>query len=170
MNAKTCFIPQMLHNMRMPDLKLEKKLLQAVISIACLVPLLAGIGGMLGGASFLGGGSVDMDSHLRYLSGLLFGIGLGFLSAVPNIESKGERIRLLTILVFIGGLARLFGLIENDVPGASMQFGLVMELAVTPLLCFWQYKFSKRFELKPPARQPSRKTRPTGSYNRRASR
>ena len=50
----------------------EKRLLQVVVALASLVPLLAGLYGMLGGARMLGGGTSNMDSHFRYLSGLLF--------------------------------------------------------------------------------------------------
>jgi hypothetical protein len=34
---------------------------------------------------------ISSDSHLRYLSGLLLGIGLCFWSTVPRIEAKTAR-------------------------------------------------------------------------------
>ena len=54
--------------------------------------------------SAIGGGSVSLDSHYRYLSGLLLGIGLGFWTAIPNIEHEGHHFRLLAAIVVVGGL------------------------------------------------------------------
>ncbi len=48
-------------------------------------------------------GSGDLDSHFRYLSGLLLAIGIGFASTVPRIEAQGGRFWLLTGIVMVGG-------------------------------------------------------------------
>jgi hypothetical protein len=82
---------------------------------------------------------------MRYLSGLLFGIGIAFLSTIPEIEAQGARFRLLTFIVVTGGFARLIGCILNGLPGPIMVFALFMELVATPILCFWQWKLTKRF-------------------------
>jgi hypothetical protein len=88
---------------------------------------------------------VSGDSHFRYLSGLLVGIGLCFWSAIPNIEIKTGRFRLLTLVVFVGGLGRLLGLVLTDVPSFLMLGGLVIELVVTPLICLWQTRIANRY-------------------------
>ena len=129
----------------MLSLRNEKILLQFTVSLACVVPVVAGLSGIIRGADFLGGGAPDLDNHFRYLSGLLLGIGLTFLSAVPNIERHTARLRLLTIIVFIGGLGRLFGILMTEIPGKEMFFALLMELGVTPLLFLWQQRLAKRF-------------------------
>lgn len=109
-----------------------------------VVPLTAGAMGVVSGPeAFHDLSDVSFDSHVRYLSGLLLGIGIGFLSCVPGIETHTARIRLLTMIVFIGGLARLGGLVAVGVPDAAMQFGLVMELVVTPAICGWQARVSR---------------------------
>ncbi len=82
--------------------------------------------------------ALSLDSHFRYLSGLLLGIGLAFWSLIPDIASRRPAFRLLTLVVVTGGLGRLAGLVLVGVPSAPMLFGLVMELVVTPLLCLWQ--------------------------------
>lgn len=125
----------------------EKRILQAVIAIACLVPLSAGSVGVLRGATWLAHAPVatDLDSHFRYISGIFLGVGIAFASCVPAIETKGARLRMLAAFVFLGGLARLLSLVETGIPGAGMQFGLVMELAVTPLLALWQAGFARRY-------------------------
>ncbi len=124
---------------------LEKQLLQLAVALACIVPISAGLTGVFEGAAFLGGGSVDMDSHMRYLSGLLFGIGLGFLGSIREIERYGERFKLLTGIVVAGGVARFLGLTYGHVPGVAMKTALVMELAVTPALCLWQHRIARRY-------------------------
>ena len=88
--------------------------------------------------------AADLDSHFRYLSGLLLGIGLAFWSTIPGIERKGRMFQLLTAIVFIGGLARLYGVLIDGWPGAPMIGGLAMELVVTPLLCLWQALLARR--------------------------
>ncbi len=82
--------------------------------------------------------SVSIDSHFRYLSGLLLGIGLGFWSTIPAIEAKTARFRLLTTIVFLAGLGRLYSLFAVGAPDRAMLFGLAMEVIVTPLLALWQ--------------------------------
>jgi hypothetical protein len=128
--------------------KAERRLLQAAVALGCVVPLLAGGAGMIGGPAFLSGvGSdvpADLDSHFRYLSGLLFAIGLAFASCIPEIERRTARFRLLALLVFIGGLGRLLGLLSSGVPGTGHVFGLAMELGTVPLLVLWQTRVASR--------------------------
>ena len=125
----------------------EKRLLQGVVALACLVPLTAGGSGIIEGAAWLAKSpvAIDLDSHFRYLSGIFFGVGLAFASCIPAIETKGARLRMLVGFVVLGGLARLLSLAETGVPGAGHRFGLAMELGVTPLLALWQAGFAQRW-------------------------
>ena len=77
-------------------------------------------------------------THAAYLSGLLLGIGFGFWSTVPAIERHRARFTLLTGIVVLGGLARLYTAARLGVWTPSVSLPLVMELAVTPALWFWQ--------------------------------
>jgi hypothetical protein len=130
----------------------ERTLLQIAVTVAALVPISAGFAGAVLGASFLGwldDATFDgraLDSHLRYLSALLFGIGVGFITTVPDIERHRRRFALLTAIVFVGGLARLAGLAVSGVPHRGMLFGLGMELIVTPLLWAWQRRVAAKCE------------------------
>jgi hypothetical protein len=119
---------------------LERRLLQAAVALGCVVPLLAGGAGMVEGPAFLHGvgrAPPDLDSHFRYLSGLLFAIGLAFASCIPSIEDKTGRFRLLALLVVVGGLGRLISLVAVGSPGTGHIFGLTMELVAVPLLVLW---------------------------------
>jgi hypothetical protein len=124
----------------------ERRLLQRVVAVAALVPVLAGLAGVVLGMRGLTGDtlSVSADSHFRYLSGLLLGIGLLFWWTVPRIEEQGTLFRFLTLVVVLGGLARLSGLFLTGVPSLAMLGGLGMELAVTPLICLWQVRVANR--------------------------
>ncbi len=126
---------------------LERRLLQAAIALGGFVPVGAGLAGALLGAAMTGEGphAADLDSHVRYLSGLLLGIGLAFWEAIPHIEQHGRRLRLLTAIVALGGLVRFLGLLTVALPGAPMLFGLAMELGMTPLICLWQARVARRF-------------------------
>ncbi len=124
----------------------SKILLQIAVSIASIVPIGAGAAGVILGPVFVGGAASnapDLDGHFRYLSGLLLGIGLAYVSAVPGIERRRGRFMLLGAIVFLGGLSRLWSVLSIGVtPSVSMCFALTMELAVTPLLTLWQFKAS----------------------------
>ncbi|MEO7692169.1 MAG: DUF4345 domain-containing protein [Sphingomonas sp.] len=127
---------------------IEKRLLQAIIAAACLVPLITGGWSILQGPGFLGHPPVipvDLDSHFRYISGIFFAVGIAFASCVPRIEIKGSRFRLLGALVIMGGLSRIVSLIAVGVPSKGHLFAFVMELGVVPLLMLWQAAFAKRW-------------------------
>ncbi|HVB89665.1 MAG TPA: DUF4345 domain-containing protein [Beijerinckiaceae bacterium] len=117
------------------------------MAFAALVPVAAGLGGALLGARFLthAPAGAALDSHFRYLSGLLLAIGAAFWTMVPRIEASGRPFRLLTLLVVTGGLARALGAVLMGPPPAPMLFGLCMELLVTPALCAWQWRVEKSY-------------------------
>ena len=123
----------------------ERRLLQRVVAVAGLIPVLAGLYGVLFGGVTGDSLSVSADSHFRYLSGLLLGIGLMFWWTIPRIDERTTLFRVLTLIVFLGGLGRLLGLYVTGLPSAAMLGGLAMELVVTPLICAWQTRVAHRF-------------------------
>lgn len=126
----------------------EKKLLQLVVAIASIVPLSMGLLSVNHGPSILKGVSTpappDLDSHFRYLSGLLLGIGLAFVACIPAIERKTMLFRTLSLIVIVGGCSRLVSLASVGAPGGGHRFGLAMELVVVPLLMLWQARVARR--------------------------
>jgi hypothetical protein len=124
----------------------ERKLLQQAIAIAATIPVAAGLYGVLFGQALTGDAvSISAESHFRYLSGLLLGIGLCFWSTLPSIENQTGRFRLLTLLVVIGGLGRLIGLVLTGLPSLFMMGGLIVELIIAPALCLWQTRIANRY-------------------------
>lgn len=127
-------------------MRVERRLLQLAVALGCVVPLLAGGVGIMHGPEMLGGvgdhSPADLDSHFRYLSGLLLAVGLAFATCIPGIEGKTARFRLLAFLVFVGGLGRLHSLASIGMPSGGHLFGLAMELAAVPLLVLWQARIA----------------------------
>ena len=124
----------------------EARVLKAVVGAACVVPITAGGAGVLLGPAMVGieTASLAADSHYRYLSGLLLGIGILFLSTVLRIERSAGRFRLLALIVVIGGLSRLSGVLLSRDADLSTLFALAMELGVTPALVLWQARVADR--------------------------
>jgi hypothetical protein len=136
----------------------DVRLFQIAVAVAGLVPVCAGLAGVLFGPMLVGPklagpgmalnvqpSVVSLDSHFRYLSGLLLGIGLSFWSLVPDIVNQRRVFTMLTAVVFLGGIGRLIGLGQWGVPSSPMIFGLIMELVVTPALWLWQARVSRRW-------------------------
>lgn len=125
----------------------ERRLLLATILLAGFVPAGAGLAGVLLGPALLAASSPDIataDSHVRYLSGLLLGIGLSAWSVLPRVETAGAIFRAITAVVFVGGLARLVSLAVAGSPSWPMLGGLAMEIGVTPALAIWQWRLSQK--------------------------
>jgi hypothetical protein len=104
---------------------------------------------MVGGTAMIHGtvdGAADLDNHFRYLSGLLFGIGVGFAACVPTIERRSELFLMLSGAVIVGGLARLFAVLAHGPGGTGDYWALMMELIVVPLLLAWQRRVASYHE------------------------
>jgi hypothetical protein len=124
----------------------ERRALQAAVAIGTVVPISAGAGGVLLGTRMMGpdaGGSADLESHFRYLSGLLLAIGIGYVSTIPRIEKRGRRFRLLTGIVVVGGAGRLLSALGMWPPTPIILGALIMELVVTPGLALWQHRVAR---------------------------
>jgi hypothetical protein len=130
----------------MNGMERERRYLQRTVALLAVVPIAAGLFGVLFGPALTGDRvSVSADSHFRYLSGLLLGIGLVFWSTIPAIEEKTGQFRLLTLLVVVGGLARLIGLLLTGIPSLYMLMSLALELVVTPVLALWQTRVANAY-------------------------
>ena len=122
-------------------------MLQFAVAVAGLVPVTAGALGALWPPLLALAGPPHALTHLSYLSGLLLGIGLCFWSLIPAIERQSRAFTLLTVIVVVGGLARLAAALRLGAWDLSVALPLVMELGVTPLLCLWQRRMAKGFHL-----------------------
>ncbi|MDR3512674.1 MAG: DUF4345 domain-containing protein [Caulobacteraceae bacterium] len=130
---------------------MEKRLLQTAIIVAALVPILAGLAGVVWGPAMAGSiVGAAFDSHFRYLSGLLIGVGAAYWSLAPSIEREGQRLFMLTLIVVVGGFFRALGMLIDGPPGVGMSLALALELIVAPALYVWQTRIA-RLTQGPPA-------------------
>jgi hypothetical protein len=131
------------------NLHFQRRLLQGAVALACIVALLTGTLSLIEGPTFIRGVErpvpIDLDSHYRYLSGLLLGLGLAFASCIPTIERRTGPFQALGFVVIVGALGRLISLLFAGAPGTGHLFGLVMELGVVPLLMLWQRRLAASY-------------------------
>ena len=109
-------------------------MLKAAVAIAGTVPVVIGLWGVLSG---FGARGLFADSHYRYLSAILFGMGVLFWVMIPRIEQHRWPYRMLCGLVVLGGLARLGAALSSGVHKEAAM-ALIMELVITPLIFFWR--------------------------------
>lgn len=124
----------------------ERRILQSIVALLAAVPVLAGLGGIFKGPAFLGVSApwpADLDSHLRFLSGVLLIVGLAWYSCVPTIEAQTARFRLLGVMTVCGGLARLCSLGLAGSPSIGHLYGLLAELVLVPALVLWQARIAR---------------------------
>jgi hypothetical protein len=79
-------------------------------------------------------------SHLRYLSGLLLGLGGLAWWCAGDLRPRRQVFAALCAMVMLGGLARLFGLALDGVPPWPHVAALGMELGVVPALWFRSHR------------------------------
>lgn len=113
-------------------------MLPLAIRLAALVPLLAGGAGALLGPAALGEAAGPATaSHLRYLSGLLLGLGGLAWWCAGELTARRPVFAALCAMVVTGGLARLLGLVLDGAPPWPHVAALGMELGVVPALWAW---------------------------------
>ncbi|CAF1148873.1 unnamed protein product [Rotaria sp. Silwood1] len=125
---------------------LERFGLKIAVGLTALVPLSNGLSGIIKGPAMLEKAircTIPLDSHFRYLSGLPLAMAILLLRSLPNIEHDGRDLRRVTLLIFIGGLGRLWGLITVGYNTNTVLVTL-SELFVLPLVCVYQSRIQKK--------------------------
>jgi hypothetical protein len=104
-----------------------------------LVGVVLGLTGVLFGTLHADlSGDVVMDSYVRFLKGVLLAIGLIYWSCIPQIERRGDRISLVTLILVFGALSRLISVVDHGVPTIGIIGNLIAGLIFVPLLWLWQ--------------------------------
>ena len=118
---------------------MQRKLLQIAVALAGLTGVGLGLTGVLFGTLHADlSGDVVLDSYVRFAKGVLLAIGLVYWSCVAQIEQRGDRIALVTFILVLGTLSRLFSVIDHGVPTVGIMSNLIAGLIFVPLLWLWQ--------------------------------
>lgn len=121
-----------------------RRALQIITGLLSLLPLSFGLVGIIFGVGRLQPDfNVNLDSQFRFLSAWYFGLGLISLWIIPRIESHTTLFRIITMAVFIGGLARIASLLQYGLPEKRFLIVMAAEL-LFPLLIPWQAAVAKR--------------------------
>jgi hypothetical protein len=118
---------------------MERKLLQVAVAVAGFVGVFLGLTGVLFGNLHADlSGDVVLDSYVRFGKGVLLAIGLIYWSCIPQVERRGDRIALVTLILAVGSLSRLLSLAGHGVPTLGIVLNLFAGLILVPLLWLWQ--------------------------------
>lgn len=80
------------------------------------------------------------DNHIRFIAGVWTGVGLFLMAGAAMPHRLSSVLKAMTVLVFIGGLARLTVLDLTVLTSAAVAPSLVAELLLFPLLGWWIHK------------------------------
>jgi len=136
----------------------KKKLiaLRIVLGLVGLYIILSGINIAVGGMPTLGLGGqsnffkvTDMqpyliqDSHIRFVGGVWLGLGLLFLLSTTNVYKYKTQLLFGCVLIFVGGLSRLFEMHPEITFGKNIIGPFLAEIIGTPILFTWISKTVK---------------------------
>jgi hypothetical protein len=124
----------------------ERLLFTIVVALLALVPVCAGLAGVVLGPGFLRleePWPADLASHLRFLSGLFLAFGISWWLCLWDLDRSAPTFRLLGLLTICGGLARLLSLGLDGTPSTGHLMGLALELIVVPCLLRWHRRIIK---------------------------
>lgn len=119
-----------------------------MLAVLGLIPTITGgLSLILGARAFnVVGGSIPseavnnvvLDSEVRFLGAIWFGIGVVMYWVIPSIDQQTTLFRLLIGGIFLGGIGRLVSAFLVGIPPVQFIAVIVLELIGMPLLVLWQ--------------------------------
>jgi Domain of unknown function (DUF4345) len=122
-----------------------RKSLQSTLIILSAIPLFFGLTGVIFGTGrFLDAAAVvpQLDNQFRYLSGIYLLVSFLIWWMVPTIERHGTLLRIITLALFLGGLARAVSWATVGQPPVFQIGAMILELSA-PLFAIWQSKVAR---------------------------
>jgi len=77
------------------------------------------------------------DNHVRFLGGLFGAMGFVMLLAVTNLKRYQSELRLIFIVMFVGGIIRWTSLQPDVIFSANIITSFLAEVILMPVLFFW---------------------------------
>ena len=129
---------------------MSRRILQIILAMIALLAIITGLVGIITGITneFYSISNVKanvlLDSNLRYFSGLWLGLGLIIFWIIRSIEKQKIVLRLIFVMIFIGGIGRVFSMINVGIPPTLYIIFTFLEIC-SPILIFWQNKIAKSY-------------------------
>jgi Domain of unknown function (DUF4345) len=122
-----------------------RRSLQITLLILSIIPFVFGLTGVIFGTGrFLDDAAIvpQLDNQFRYLSGIYLLVSFFIWWMVPTIERHGTLIRIMALVLFIGGLARAVSWATVSQPPFFQIGAMILDLSM-PLLAIWQAKVAR---------------------------
>lgn len=84
-----------------------------------------------------------MDSEMRFYATLFAFYGVAVLGCIKGIELKGQYVRLLALILFVGGLARTISMFKVGRPHSFFVAMTALEFVLPLLIVFLQSRIEK---------------------------
>lgn len=120
--------------------------LQFALILASLIPLGFAITGALYGADRWTPGeevAASLDNQYRFLSAYYLSMTFLLWWIIPQIERHATVLRIIVLALFLGGLARLWSMLQLGAGSEAQVATMAAELAA-PLLAVWQALVARR--------------------------
>jgi len=82
-----------------------------------------------------------MDSEDRFYATLFLGFGAALIWCSRDLSQRGEPFKLLLLLFFLGGIARLVSAVQVGLPNTFFQIMWTFELILPPIFWAWHSRF-----------------------------
>lgn len=105
---------------------MKKRVLQVILAFVGAILLISGFLGVLPpgisnqfyeiSLNNSMSGNIILDSNYRFYTGLSIGLGLVMFWIIPTIEKEKKVLRIISLLIFMGGLGRVISMITFGIP------------------------------------------------------
>jgi hypothetical protein len=117
--------------------------LAVLVGALGLVLVASGISGMVRGPAGVTDATFALDSNVRFMSAFLVGAGAILLWSLPRLHRATVELRIVSALVFLGGMARLLSLTTAGRPDAAYVFYIVAELVLPVVIVALQARLAR---------------------------
>lgn len=81
--------------------------------------------------------NATMDSEDRFYATLFLGFGAALIWCSRALQHRGDVLKFLLLIFFLGGLARLVSALQVGPPNTFFQVMWALELLLPPIIWFW---------------------------------
>lgn len=82
-----------------------------------------------------------MDSEDRFYATLFLGFGAALIWCSQNLSQRGRLFKLLLLVFFLGGIARLISALQVGLPNTFFQIMWAFELILPPVFWAWHRRY-----------------------------